>query len=118
MPDDVEFMIQDRLKMREANDFNAYCQAVVGGMNAMLNESIFDQLKNVKQKTLVVYGANDGLIPNKYLNPGLTTQKVGASRRRLKFLMLTLKFIPECGHFISFDKPEEINEILLEFLSK
>lgn len=116
MPDDVEFMIQDRLKMRGADDFKVYCQAVVGGMNAMLDEPIFDQLKNIKQKTLVVYGANDGLIPNKYLNPGLTTEKVGESGAA-QIPDATLKFIPECGHFISFDKPEEINEILLEFLS-
>jgi len=117
MPSDVIFMIQDRLKMIEAEDFNAYCQAVVGGMHAMLDEPIFDQLKNIKQRTLVVYGANDGLIPNKYLNPDLTTQAVGESGAG-QMSNVTLKFIPECGHFISFDKPEETNEILHDFLSK
>ncbi|SMD37935.1 Pimeloyl-ACP methyl ester carboxylesterase [Reichenbachiella faecimaris] len=116
LPADVEFMIQDRLKMMEAEDFNDYCKSVVGGMNGMLDEPIFDQLKNIKQTTLVVYGANDGLIPNQYLNPGLTIQMVGENGAG-QIPKATLKFIPECGHFISFDKPEEINEILIEFLS-
>ncbi|MEP2023060.1 MAG: alpha/beta hydrolase [Reichenbachiella sp.] len=116
MPADVEFMIQDRLKMKEGEDFNDYCQAVVGGMHAMLSAPIFNQLKNIKQRTLVVYGANDGLIPNQYLNPGLTTQLVGENGAS-EIPNATLKFIPDCGHFISFDKPEEINEILIEFLS-
>lgn len=117
MPEDVEFMIQDRLNLTDAQDFNLYCQAVVGGMHAMLDEPIYDQLQNIKQKTLVVYGANDGLIPNKYLNPTLTTQQVG-EKGAAQISNASLKFIPSCGHFISFDKPEEINEILIEFLSK
>lgn len=116
MPADVEFMIQDRLRMTEATDFKDYCKAVVGGMNSMLDEPIFDQLKNIKQKTLIVFGAKDGLIPNPYLNPSLTTQMVGEQGVE-QIPDATLQLIPACGHFISFDKPEEINEILLEFLS-
>ncbi|MEP4091865.1 alpha/beta hydrolase [Reichenbachiella sp.] len=116
MPDDVEFMIQDRLKIIETEDFENYAQSVVNGFNGMLDEPIFDQLNSISQKTLVVYGENDALIPNKYLNPTQTTQKIGESGAA-QIANAQLKMIPECGHFISFDKPKEINEILDEFLS-
>jgi len=115
MPASVEFMIQDRLDMRQAADFDLYCQAVVNSMHGMLNGPIFDRLKEVKTKTLVVYGQQDMLIPNKFLNPQLTTQIV-AQNGAAQLPNATLKFIDQCGHFIPFDKPEQINEIMGQFL--
>ncbi len=117
MPDEVEFMIEDRIVMKSAKDFKLYCQSVVRGVHGMLNEPIFDQLQNISQETLVVYGENDRLIPNKYLNPHLTTKNV-AENGAEKIPNVTLKYISECGHFISFDKPDEINEIITDFLTK
>ncbi len=117
MPDEVEFMIQDRLKMKEAEDFQLYIQSVVRGVHGMLEEPIADRLSQLETKTLVVYGENDQLIPNRYLNPKLTTRLV-AQQGTEKIARAHLHFIPECGHFISFDKPDEINEIMEKFLTE
>ncbi|MCR9252857.1 MAG: alpha/beta hydrolase [bacterium] len=116
MPEEVEFMIQDRLNMKDADDFDLYAQSVVRGVHGMLDEPIFERLSELKQKTLVVYGANDRLIPNRFLNAQLTTEKV-ASLGTDQIPDVVLKLIPDCGHFISFDKPDEINEIMADFLT-
>ncbi len=116
MPEEVEFMIQDRLNMKKAKDFDLYAQSVVRGVHGMLDEPIFERLSELKQKTLVVYGANDRLIPNRFLNAQLTTEKVAFSGAE-QISDVVLKLIPDCGHFISFDKPDEINEIMADFLT-
>lgn len=116
MPEEVEFMIQDRLNMKEADDFDLYAQSVVRGVHGMLDEPIFKRLSELKQKTLVVYGANDRLIPNRFLNAQLTTEKVASSGAD-QIPDVVLRLIPDCGHFISFDKPDEINEIMTDFLT-
>lgn len=117
MPSSVEFMIEDRLAMKKSADFRAYCQSVARGVEGMLNEPVFDQLKDISQRILVVYGVNDQLIPNRYLNPQLTTQAV-AEAGVAQLPNAQLKFIENCGHFITFDQPDKINELLRVFLAK
>jgi pimeloyl-ACP methyl ester carboxylesterase len=102
--------------MKKAKDFDLYAQSVVRGVHGMLDEPIFERLSELKQKTLVVYGANDRLIPNRFLNAQLTTEKVASSGAE-QISDVVLKLIPDCGHFISFDKPDEINEIMADFLT-
>lgn len=115
MPPSVEFMIQDRIKMIDASDFRLYGQSVVRGVYGMLGAPVFDRLQEIKTRTLVVYGENDSLIPNKYLNPHLTTRVV-AKAGTAQIPNALLKMVPETGHFLSFDKPGEINDLIREFL--
>lgn len=117
MPESVEFMITDRLAMKQATDFKAYCRSVSRGVSGMLDELVFDRLKEIKQETLVVYGVNDRLIPNAYLNPGLTTSDV-ARAGVAQMPNARLELIEHCGHFISFDKPDKIHELIKAFLTR
>lgn len=77
----------------------------------MLNEPVFNDLDNVTVKTLVLYGKNDKLIPNSFLHPTLTVEKVGATAKE-KIKNSSLYFIDESGHFLQFEKPDEVNKIL------
>ena len=115
MPESVEFMIEDRLRMKDASDFSSYGRAVAGSVSGMLDQPVFNLLDELKTRTLVVYGANDALIPNKYLHPDLTIQMVAEAGAH-QIANATLKFIPECGHFITYDQPGAINEIIDSFL--
>ncbi|HCX23189.1 MAG: alpha/beta hydrolase [Flammeovirgaceae bacterium] len=117
MPETVEFMIEDRLEMKEAADFRLYGQSVVRSVSGMLDEPIFDRLKDLKTKTLVVYGANDILIPNRYLNPQLTTKGV-AEKGVEQIENATLSLVDNCGHFMTYDQPEAVNEIIDSFLEE
>ncbi len=117
MPESVEFMIQDRLKMKEATDFRLYGRSIVRSIHGMLDQPVFGRLQDLKTKTLVVYGKNDLLIPNRYLNKEWTTEAVAKSGAD-KIPNAQLEFIRDCGHFIMFDQPERVNKLLRSFLNE
>ena len=113
-PSDAQFMIDDRIAMRTAVGFNLYCHQIVKSINGMVDEPVFDYLKNIKAPTLVIFGAQDNLIPNRYLNPGKTKNiaQLGASQ----IPNCQLKMIDKAGHFAHFEKANEVNGIVKEFL--
>ncbi|HRO08467.1 MAG TPA: alpha/beta hydrolase [Saprospiraceae bacterium] len=114
MPKDAQFMIDDRIAIRSAMDFTDYCYHVTQGVKAMVDSPVFDFLPSVRQKTLCVFGTNDNLIPNRYLNGGFTEKyaKMGAE----KMPDCTLHMLNKAGHFVMFEKPAEVNQLIREFL--
>ncbi|ALO17037.1 4,5:9,10-diseco-3-hydroxy-5,9,17-trioxoandrosta-1(10),2-diene-4-oate hydrolase [Salinivirga cyanobacteriivorans] len=115
MPDDAEFIITDRLAMRSANDFDHYCYTVAQSVDGMVNEPVIDKLDMIKQPTLIVFGENDNLIPNRYLNPGWTKDIAMVGHNRIPDSKLIM--LPKCGHFLPFEKANEFNSAIRQFLS-
>lgn len=115
MPEDAEFMITDRLAMRQAKDFENYCYTVVRSVNGMVDRPVSDLLGNITQPTLILFGENDGLIPNPALNGGKTEDIAKSGHTKIKGSKLVL--IPECGHFLQFEKPDLFNEEVKNFLT-
>ncbi|MFN3554987.1 MAG: alpha/beta fold hydrolase [Bacteroidales bacterium] len=116
LPDDAEFMITDRIAMRSASDFNAYSHAVVQSVNGMVDESVFNHLHLIQQPVLIVFGENDNLIPNRFLNPGRTLEVARAGAERIPNNQLVM--IPQSGHFVQFESWEIFNESVIGFLGK
>ena len=89
MPRDAGFMVQDRLNIRSCSDFSNFCHHVVQGVNAMVNQPVFEFLPNINQRTLVVFGAQDNLIPNRFLHGGKaeTVGKKGVAQMKNASLM-------------------------------
>jgi len=116
-PEDVEFMIQDRVNMTKADDFMTYCKVVSSGVAGMLSEPVFNKLEQIEQPVLVVYGTNDALIPNQILHKGMSTKAIAESGSQ-KLPNSTLKFVDECGHFVPFEKPNILNAYIDDFLSE
>lgn len=114
MPSEAEFMITDRLRMRQARDFDAYCYAVSQSVAGMVNEPVADYLKDLKIPVLIFFGENDNLIPNRFLNPGPTREIAEKGASAISGSQLVM--IPECGHFLMFEKPEIFNQKTVEFL--
>ena len=114
MPDDAIFMIEDRIAMRTADDFENYCYAVSQSVTGMVDEPIFNKLKYIKQPTLIFFGENDNLIPNRYLNPGKTEPIAKAGANEIKNSKLIM--VPKCGHFMMFEKSEVFNKEVKNFL--
>ncbi len=115
MPDDARFMIEDRLYMRQTVEYDDYCEMVPKCVKGMLDEPVFEELPGIKMPTLVVYGKNDYLIPNKYLHPDLTPIEVAVSGQK-QIAKSTLKMIPNAGHFVQWEQSEEVNKVILKFL--
>lgn len=115
LPEEAQKMIADRKKIKQAVDFPEYCEAIVKSIAGMLDYPTHAELNLIGLKTLVVFGENDNLIPNRYLNPNLTISLVGNSAKE-KIKNSTLHFIPESGHFVHFEKPTEVNRIIATWL--
>ena len=116
MPDDAQFMVADRIAIRAAKDFEDYCYHITQGVGAMVDQPVFEFLHLITQPTLCIFGENDNLIPNRYLNGGYTSTiaKSGAE----KIPNCTLEMVPKAGHFVMFEKSDVVNQHIKEFLQK
>jgi pimeloyl-ACP methyl ester carboxylesterase len=114
MPKDAHFMITDRAAMRSANDFENYCHSVSLSVAGMVNEPVLGKLDRISQPVLILYGENDNLIPNRYLNPGRTVEIARNGAAKIKNNKLVM--IPKCGHFVMFEKFDSFNREVVDFL--
>jgi pimeloyl-ACP methyl ester carboxylesterase len=115
VPEDAEFMITDRLAMRTAEDFDWYCIAIERSVKGMVNQPVFDYLPKLDLPVLVMYGENDNLIPNRYLNPGRTIEIAKSGTERINGAKL--RMVPKCGHFAQFDQPDFVNKAIKDFMN-
>ena len=116
MPPEARFMVDDRLRVVGGPDFDAYTYAVARSVYAMVHEPVIDRLSAIKVPALVVFGEDDGLIPNPILHGGTTRAVAEEGTRRLPRGRLVM--IPRAGHMVQFERPVEFDAALLEFLKE
>lgn len=116
MPDDAWFMVYDRIAMRRAKDFNAYCYIIPECVKGMVDQPVFDELGSIEQPVLVFFGAWDNLIPNRFLNGGTTESIAKKGAEKIKNCQLFL--IERAGHFVQFEQSEIVNKQILNWLFK
>lgn len=115
-PEDAYFMIDDRLQMREDKEaFRHFCRLQVACIAAMLQEPVFAHLHKIDLPTLVLFGEEDQLIPNRFVHPFLSPRKV-ASQGMLRMPQAELEMLSPCGHFPQWECAEEVNQAILRFL--
>ena len=114
-PSDVETLVQDRLRMKKCSDFKLYCETVSAGVKGMLAQPVKEKLKNIRIPVLILFGANDGLIPNKYLHPSL---KLAELIKQSSALIPNCKveMINDAGHLLQFEKAAATNQMIKSFL--
>ncbi|MFZ1519488.1 MAG: alpha/beta hydrolase [Ignavibacteriaceae bacterium] len=112
--DKWEWMVEERVRMRKATDFDEFAYTVVKCVNGMLDEPTFDKLSLIKTPTLVVYGKYDGLIPNPYLNPGHTADVFEQGSKNMGDVKLVE--LDNTGHMLQIEKADEFNQAVLDFL--
>jgi pimeloyl-ACP methyl ester carboxylesterase len=115
-PPEADFFITDRIQMRGARDFDLYCYAVWRNVAAMLDGPTHERLGEVTRPTLIVFGENDGLIPNPYLHGGFTRDVAEIGHRGIEGSELVM--LPECGHMTMFEKPDEVNAAVRDFVGR
>jgi len=113
-PAEAEFMITDRIQIKRASDFKDYAYAVAQNIKAMVNEPTSDLLKDIQHETLVLFGENDNLIPNRFLNGGPTAGVAEIAKREIP--NNTTILIPRCGHFVQFEQSDVTNNAVIDFM--
>lgn len=114
MPGDAEFMISDRIAMRSAEGFDAYCYIIPECVKGMVDQPVFDELPNVKQPAIAIFGHQDNLIPNRFLNGG-KTETIGQQGVE-KMPNARLLMVDKAGHFVHFERADVVNEAIREFM--
>ncbi len=85
-------------------------------INAMLNEQVFKFLPTLTVETLIIFGDNDAMIPNKLLHPLDTVQKIAEKASQHIKNSKTL-IINNAGHFVQIEKSKEVNAAIETFVN-
>lgn len=114
-PADVEQLIQDRLQMKNCRGFSLYCETVSASVKGMLEHPIKDSLQYLKMPVLILFGANDKLIPNRYLHPSMNIEEL-ANQSAALIMDCKAIMIESAGHMVQFERNSEINRIIKNFI--
>ena len=79
---------------------------ILGVKKNILNETMMN-LHRITSPTLIIWGRQDAIIPLKQAY--YAKEKISNSK---------LHIIEQCGHMPNFEKPDEFNQVVLDFLSK
>ncbi|MEJ8804406.1 alpha/beta fold hydrolase [Pontibacter sp. H249] len=115
MPAEAQHMVDERLLIMKSEQFDDYSKAVASSVAAMVDEPVHEKLPLLKMPTLIVFGENDALIPNKYFNPNLTPKAV-AEMGKERIPNSQLVMIPEAGHFLQYEQPAAFNKAVQQFM--
>jgi pimeloyl-ACP methyl ester carboxylesterase len=116
-PKDAEPMVQERIAMKKATDFQDYAQVVVNNVHAMLNEPVMDDLEKIQQPVLLLFAKNDALIPNSYFHPNLSIASLAETAKE-NFKDLKVEIIDKAGHLLQFEQPGAVNKQIAEFVKQ
>lgn len=114
MPKDAHFMVDDRVKLRSAKDFEAYCRAVSRSVAGMLDGPVNARLGEISKPVLVIFGEHDGLIPNPFLHGGSTVKL--AEREVERFPQGRLEVVERAGHMVQFEQADAWNDVVVQFV--
>jgi pimeloyl-ACP methyl ester carboxylesterase len=113
-PSQAENMITELIGIVKANKAPYYKKMLEGCVRGLLEEIVYDKLQTIKQPTLILFGKKDELIPNKLLHH-ISTEKLAAEAVK-EIPGAKLKLFPDCGHFVQWEKADEVNKDIIMFL--
>lgn len=113
MPIEAEEMIADRITIKDDEDFYAHCTVVSNSLLGLLNEPVFDHLALITIPTLIFFGKEDLLIPNRSIHQTTTEEVAILGSSKIKNSKLIL--LNECGHFLQYEKPDQFNSSVISF---
>jgi pimeloyl-ACP methyl ester carboxylesterase len=111
------WLLEQRFQLAERSDFDQYAEANARAVAGMLDGPVIDRIGALPMPVLVLFGAQDKLIPNRYLHPTLTTAAVADSARAALPESATVQLIDDAGHLLMLEQPAAFTDALRGFLS-
>ncbi len=116
-PPEAEILYNDRLALRQTVEYDAWCRMIPQCVRAMLDEPVFSRLGEIKQPTLILFGEEDALIPNRILHPTQTTLQV-AQLAQASIRGSRLRMISKAGHMLQWEQAVAVNDAIKAFLEE
>jgi pimeloyl-ACP methyl ester carboxylesterase len=115
MPKDAYFMSRDRYAMTGAGDeFKWYCYVVSKSVQGMVDQPVYRNLPQITQPTLIMIGASDRLIPNRYLHGGSPRSVAEKGAELIPNSKAVV--IKKAGHFVMFEQSQRVSNEILTFV--
>lgn len=112
--DDLEWMVEERVRMAKDPAFERFAYAVSRCVAAMIDEPVWQRLAEIRLPVLILAGENDNLIPNPYLHGGRTRGVMEEGLAQIP--SARLEMIPDAGHMIQLERPDAVNAVMISFL--
>lgn len=116
LDDTAKDMIAMMVKTVGLHTGKHYSKMIEKCIQSMLQDSPHHFLNEIYQETLLLFGDMDAMIPNKIFHPYTTTSLAQQSIANFKHGHLTM--INNGGHFVHWEKAREVNQAIIDFLSK
>jgi pimeloyl-ACP methyl ester carboxylesterase len=115
--DELNWLIEERVRLSTAKEFDAYAYAQVKSVHGLTHtEFTRASLDKITAPTIIVFGHQDRLIPNPFLHGGPTAEIMAYGHQGIKGSQLV--GLERCGHTVQADCPSEYNEAVLGFLKR
>ncbi|MBK7764318.1 MAG: alpha/beta hydrolase [Bacteroidetes bacterium] len=115
-PQIVKKIISDLQEIIAKNDRGQYRKMLENSIHSMLDEQVFQHLREIKNPVLCFFGENDQLIPNRFLHPQ-SPHEIG-ERACKEIANAQLITYPKTGHFVHIEQANEVNKEVLKFLGE
>jgi pimeloyl-ACP methyl ester carboxylesterase len=112
---ELEWLIEERVRVAKAPDFDQYAYANVKSVHALAeNDFVRENLDKITVPTLIIYGDRDRLIPNPFMHGGPTDEVMEFGHARIQGSKLVA--LEDCGHAVQMDCSTDYIEEVRSFL--
>ena len=115
MPKDVEILVQRRLAMK-GPELDGFAHAFAASVRAMLEAPVRKRLGEVRAPTMVLFGDDDRLVPNRMFRPRLRPHHLLEQAREVMGAETVL--MEDTGHLLPFEQPVAFVEAIRPFLQR
>jgi len=115
MPDTAPALAQQLVDLMKLHNRAQYRKMLEACITGMLDEPVYDMLPGIDMPMLVIFGERDNMIPNRFIHP-ITTRKL-ADLAVGRLSKATLEMIPQCGHFVQWEKAIQVNGLIRNFIN-
>ena len=109
-----EGIVKELLSIMKTYKVNYYRKMVEACIKGMIEEPVYGKLNRIHLPVLVMFGKNDALIPNKLLHHTTTEKMANDAIKKMPEAHLVM--IPDCGHFVQWEKADDVNRNTILFL--
>jgi pimeloyl-ACP methyl ester carboxylesterase len=111
---EIKEMLKHEHVVQQKDNFAQLATLVTSSVAGMLNEPVYPFLKQIKQPTLVINGAMDSAIPNRWLHPQLTLMELQSNAKK-EIKNCEAVIFPMAGHYLPVDQPADLAHRLTNF---